>query len=85
MIKTSYFCGIHQEDTCKSSLYSNLTILTDFHSFTVNEGKLQNYTIFESSAKVQVCDSCQNWKMTITFNSVKFIKIILVNQVYILI
>ena len=26
----------------KSSLHSNLIILSDFHSFTVNEGKLQN-------------------------------------------
>ena len=32
---------IHQETTCKSSLHSNLIILTDFHSFTVNEEKLQ--------------------------------------------
>ena len=35
------FCTIHQETTCKSSLHLNLIILTDFHSFTVNEGKLQ--------------------------------------------
>ena len=27
--------------TCKSSLHLNLIILTDFHSFTVNEEKLQ--------------------------------------------
>ena len=27
----------HQETTCKSILHSNLIILTDFHSFTVNE------------------------------------------------
>ena len=32
---------IHQETTCKSSLHSNLIILTDFHSFTLNEEKLQ--------------------------------------------
>ena len=30
-----------KETTCKSNLYSNLIILTDFHSFTVNEEKLQ--------------------------------------------
>ena len=30
-----------KETTCKSSLHSNLIILTDFHSFTVNEEKLQ--------------------------------------------
>ena len=40
-IKISQFCTIHQETTCKSSLHSNLIILTDFHSFTVNEEKLQ--------------------------------------------
>ena len=34
-------CTIHQETTCKSSLHSNLIILADFHSFTVNEEKLQ--------------------------------------------
>ena len=39
--KTSEFCTIHQETTWKSSLHSNLIILTDFHSFTVNEEKLQ--------------------------------------------
>ena len=42
MAKTSQFCSIHQETTCKSSLHSNLIILTDFHSFTRNEGKHQN-------------------------------------------
>ena len=42
MTKTSLFCSIHQENTCKSGLHSNLMILTDFDSFTVNEGKLQN-------------------------------------------
>ena len=31
-----------KKNTCKSSLHSNLIILTDFHSFTVNEDKLQN-------------------------------------------
>ena len=42
MTKTSKFCSIHQENTCKSALHSNLIILTDFHSFTVNKHKLQN-------------------------------------------
>ena len=42
MTETSYFCSIHEENTCKSSLHSNLIILTDFYSFTVNEEKLQN-------------------------------------------
>ena len=67
MTKTSYFCSIHQENTCKSSLHSNLINLTDFHSFTVNEEKLQNYSILKISAKVWVCDSQQNLKMTKTF------------------
>ena len=35
--KTSQFCSIHQENTCKSSLHLNLIILTYFHSFIVNE------------------------------------------------
>ena len=30
-----------KKSTCKSSLHLNLIILTDFHSFTVNEEKLQ--------------------------------------------
>ena len=42
MTKTSLFCSIHQENTCKSNLHSNLIILSDFHSFTVNEEILQN-------------------------------------------
>ena len=37
MSKTFSFSSIHQENTCKSSLHSNLIILTDFHSFTLNE------------------------------------------------
>ena len=41
-IKTSQFCSIHQETASESCLYSNLIILTDFHSFTGNEGKDQN-------------------------------------------
>ena len=40
--KTSYFFSIYQENTCNSTLHSNLIILNDFHSFTVNEQKLQN-------------------------------------------
>ena len=41
MTKTSQFCCIHQENTCKSCFHSNLFISTDFDSFTVNEDKLQ--------------------------------------------
>ena len=42
MTKISQFCSILQENTCKSSLHLNLIILTDFHSFTVNEDKPRN-------------------------------------------
>ena len=58
-------------------------MLTDFHSFRVNEDKLKNWSIFKTSAKVRVCDSGQNLKMTKTSNSVPLIKRTLVNQVYI--
>ena len=64
MTKTSEFFSVHQKNTCKSSLHLNLIILTDFHSFTVNEGKLQNYSIFKISAKV--CALGQNLIMTKT-------------------
>ena len=60
MTKISEFCSIHQENTCKSSWHSNLVIFTKFHSFTVNEAKLQNYSIFKVSTKVQVCELGQN-------------------------
>ena len=66
MNKTSQFCSIDQENTYKSSLHSNFFILTAFHSFTVNEGKLQNYSIFKFSANVRVGDLGQNLTMTKT-------------------
>ena len=66
MTKTSSFCSPHQENTCKSSLNSNLIIFTDFHSFTVIEEKLQNQSIFKVTAKVRVCDLGQNLIMTKT-------------------
>ena len=55
-LKLLKFCSIHQEKNCKSSLHSNLIILTDFHSFTVNEDKLENWSIFKITVKVRVCD-----------------------------
>ena len=42
MAKSSSFFFIHQENTCKSSLHLNFIILTDFHSLTAKEDKLQN-------------------------------------------
>ena len=46
--KTSSICSIHPENNCKSSLHSNLIILTDFHSFTVNEenSKISQFSNF---------------------------------------
>ena len=41
-LKLLKFCSIHNETASESCLYSNLIILTDFHSFTGNEGKHQN-------------------------------------------
>ena len=38
----------------------------EFHSFTVNEDKIQNSSILKISAKSRVCDSGQNLKMTKT-------------------
>ena len=42
---------MHQENTCKSCLESNLIILTDLCSFSVSEDNLQNESIFKISAK----------------------------------
>ena len=43
-----------------------LMILCDFHTFTVNEEKLQNWSILKISAKGLECDLGQNWIMTKT-------------------
>ena len=40
--------------------------LTDFHSFTVNEDKLQNLSIFKIPAKVRIWNIGENLKMTKT-------------------
>ena len=62
-----------KKKTCKSSLHSNLIILVDFHSFTVNEEKLKNYSISKFSAKVLVCYFGQkfenDWNFLIRFQS----------------
>ena len=57
---------MNQENTRKSCLQLNLIISNDFHSFTVNENKVQNYSIFKISVKFRVCDFGQNLKMTKT-------------------
>ena len=61
----------------------NLIILTDFHSFTVTEGKLQNYSIWRFLLKSSYTILVKNWKGLKLFNSVPFIKKTLVNHVYI--
>ena len=83
MTKTSQFCSIHQENTCKSSSHSNLIILTDFHSFTVNEEKLQKYSIFKFSLRQGYAILIKIWKWLKLLNSVPFIKKTLVNHIYI--
>ena len=55
----------------------------DFHSLTVNEDKLQNWSIFEISAKVRVCIQVKIWNLLKLLYSVPFIKKTLVNQLYI--
>ena len=54
------------KNTCKSCLHLNLIILTDFQGFSVNEEKLQNWSIFKFSPKVRVYNSGQNLIMTNT-------------------
>ena len=81
--KTSEFGSIHQGNTCKSSLHSNLVILTDSHSFTVNQDKLQNYSIwrFLLSSRYAILVKIRKWLKLL--NSVPFIKKTLVNHLYI--
>ena len=57
--------SIHQENTCKSSLHSNLIILSDFQSFTVNVDKLQNYSIKKTLVN-QVCIRIRSFLLTFT-------------------
>ena len=49
MTKSSYVCSIHQENICKPCLHSKLNILTDSHSFAVNEDKLKKLVNFQNS------------------------------------
>ena len=60
-----------------------LIISTDFHSFTVNEDKLQNYSIwrFLLWSGYPILVKIKKWPKIL--NSVKFIKKILVNHDYI--
>ena len=82
MTKTLKFCSVHQENTCKSHLHSNLFILSDFHSFTVNEDKLQNLSIWRSLLMSGYAILFKIWKWLKLRNSVRFIKKTLLNHVY---
>ena len=83
MTITSWNFSIHQENTCKSSLHLNLIILTDFHSFTVNEEKFQNYSIWRFWLRSGYAILVKIWKWLKLLNSLPFMKMTLVNHVYI--
>ena len=83
MTKTSQFCSIPQENTCKSSLHLNLTLLTDFHSFTMNEenSEISQFSSFLLTSNYAIQVKISKWLKLL--NSLPFIKKTLVNQVYI--
>ena len=60
-----------------------MIILTDFHSFTVNEEKLLNYPIWRCLLKSGYVILAKIWKWLKLLNSFPFIKKTLVNHVYI--
>ena len=61
----------------------NLIILTDFHSFTVNEDKLQNCQFSRFLLRSDYAIQVKIWKWLKLLNSVPFIKRTVVNQFYI--
>ena len=61
----------------------NLINLTDFHSFTVNEDLLENYSIWRFLLRSENAILVKIWKSLKLRNSVPFIKKTLVNHVYI--
>ena len=64
-------------------MHLNLIIFTDFHSFTVNEEKLQNSQFSSFLLRSGYAIQVKIWKWLKLLNSVPFIKKPLVNQVYI--
>ena len=60
-----------------------LIILTGSHSFTVNEDKIQNESIWRSLLRSWYAILVKIWKWLKLLNSVPFIEKTLVNQVYI--
>ena len=67
----------------KSSLHLNLIILTAFYSFTVNEDKLLNQSIWSFLLTSRYAILVKIWKWVKLLNTVPFIKKTLVNHVYI--
>ena len=61
----------------------NLIILTDFHSFPVNDDKLQNYSIWRFLLRSRHAIQVKIWKWVKLLNSVPFIKKTLEKQDYI--
>ena len=61
----------------------NLIILTDFHSFPVNDDKLQNYSIWSFLLRSRHAIQVKIWKWVKLLNSVPFIKKTLEKQDYI--
>ena len=64
-------------------MHLNLIILTDFHSFTVNEEKLQNSQFSSFLLKSGYVILVKIWKWLKLLNSVQFIKKRLLNHVHI--
>ena len=64
-------------------MHLNLVILTDFHSFTVNEEKLQNSQFSSFLLRSGYAILVKIWKWLKLLNSVPFIKKRLLNHVYI--
>ena len=84
MTKTSYFCTIHQETTCKSSLHSNLIIfdwLSQLYSEWRKSPKIVNFRVFCLGLGMRF--RTKIWKWLKLLNSYPIIKKRLVNHVYI--
>ena len=71
MTKTSEFFPIHQENSCKSYLRVNLIHLTDFHGFTMNEDKLQNYSIWRFLLRSRYAIFVKVWKWLKLLNPIR--------------
>ena len=84
MAKTSLLFSIHQENTCKSCLYSNLITLTDV--FTILQWIKRNFKISKFSRfllRSECVIQVKIWKWLKLLHSVPFSKKTLVNHVYI--